>query len=341
MPSVQPSMTWSSAKLTGSPPSRSCRTFSAPWSSPCSSRSLRRSPSGGAAGAGVEHAVRETARGLFGGLLGGAAFTSSGTAGGFGASMISTSSTSKVKAPAGAPGGADCHRRRGCGIQKRRFSPSTISFRPSVHPGDHRFDSEGRGLAARDRAVEHLSVGGPAAVVHYRRDPSRGVLGAGACGEDLRGEPSLRLSARWRAAQRRLLRGYSGRRCGHCRCCARRGRSGGRRLDGRRRVRRRAFRARLTCRRGERGKSAKGLLAAWAHPFRPRWSDAETCRLFLLVCSRLSLGLPLNAALLSGYSRSHVTARRRDHLSVRECFGEGGSAETRHDPLCAGCGDDW
>ena len=59
----------------------------------------------------------------------GAAATS---AGGLGPGVKSSSSMSKPSIPAGAPG-LPLYA-SSCGIQRRRFSPTTISCIPSVHP---------------------------------------------------------------------------------------------------------------------------------------------------------------------------------------------------------------
>ena len=52
------------------------------------------------------------------------------------------------------------------GIQKRIFSPSTITCTPSVQPGITPFSGNVAGSPRCHRAVEHLPVGGPARVVH-------------------------------------------------------------------------------------------------------------------------------------------------------------------------------
>ena len=53
--------------------------------------------------------------------------------GGFGPGVISNSSTSNTSIPAGAPG-LPLYA-SSCGIQRRRFSPTTMSCMPSVQPG--------------------------------------------------------------------------------------------------------------------------------------------------------------------------------------------------------------
>ena len=55
-----------------------------------------------------------------------------------------------------------------------RFSPSTMSCRPSVQTSDHAIERETGGAAAFHRAVEQFAVGGPAGVVD-----GRGVAAAG------------------------------------------------------------------------------------------------------------------------------------------------------------------
>ena len=107
-----------------------------------------------------------------------------------------------------------------CGIQKRVFSPSTISCTPSVQPGITSSRPNVAGCVADDGAVEHLAVGRPARVVHGDVAGRSRMVRAGARLQHLVGE----------------ARGGSlgvGRRCGDV----------GRR-DGRRRRRSRAARCR-------------------------------------------------------------------------------------------------
>src|SRR5262252_3682699 len=58
---------------------------------------------------------------------------------------------------------------------------------------DHAVERERRGHAARDRAVEHLSVGGPAGVVHLDHALGLRVVLAGPFLENAVGDPGLRL----------------------------------------------------------------------------------------------------------------------------------------------------